>query len=67
MTRELLLKPSDHVIEVPGGIPASLEPVSRFLLLSLSSSPRPDHQSVRCTRHQRHFSEGSCSQIKHQY
>ena len=28
MTRGLLLKPSDHVIQLPGGIPTSLEPVS---------------------------------------
>ena len=47
MTRGLLFKPSDHVIQVPGGIPTSLEPDS-LIHLHLSSSP--DHQSIRCTR-----------------
>ena len=61
MTRGLLLKPSDHVIQVPGGISTSLfSPCSSLVLLHLWSSPI--YQV-----HQRHFSEDSFSLIKHQY
>ena len=66
MTKGLLLKPSDHVIEVPGGIPTSLEPVSRFLLYlsvahqgritNLSGAPTTRGISLRAAVHRSNIS-----------